>query len=595
MAKRQTGGKSEMGKSDKTNFEYNHFVVLQEAYNGLQREFLDLKKLFIGNEQQKLEMEEQYLLLRQSYEDLQIQSQEQQAKLVENLEKSYDAYNEKFMKVEELEKQLDQCNKNLEEINEQNKNKAGSIQDQINQVNFQRKMFEEAVQSSLANVGLTLVAENDQLEVKLLDHKRLQHLLPGYNNDGGPNSTAKDKKIASLEQANAYLQQTLLSLKDFSGKQQEELTRTNDMLQKKTEECVNLRKGVKNNSTTKDEKLASLEQGNAFLQQTLLSLREFSGKQQEELTRTNDMLQKRTEECVNLRKGSQRQRQGEGTISVHTKTLRSIMYGLSEMSEFVVGLKKTICDQNSWIDMLVEALTEYRKSQLSKEDANKAAVSDASLPKNKVLGSNTVNRPSNSAQNFSNGKKKKPKKKTKDSGHKVEDKPPDNVSGVASGNSVILTDHQTGHPGDVLLSGEIEDNEKLEEFGEFIVVHSKRRSAVAQGARIDNANSASGQSHARSPFLSLQPDGRTSKNRKPMSLHHQVQGMSISGMDSGRKTWAHFNSDFAGQNHRASDNDMSKKEQVTVSDEMCPMCNKIFDRSCDLDERRSHINSHFES
>lgn len=87
-------------------------------------EFLDLKKVFIGNEQQKLEMEEQYLLLHQSYQDLQIQSQEQQAKLVENLEKSYDAYNEKFMKVEELEKQLDQCNKNLQEIYQQNKNKV---------------------------------------------------------------------------------------------------------------------------------------------------------------------------------------------------------------------------------------------------------------------------------------------------------------------------------------------------------------------------------------------------------------------------------------------------------------------------------------
>ena len=121
------------------------------------------------------------------------------------------------------------------------------MQDQINHVILQRKMFEEAVQSSLANAGLTLVGENDHLEVKLLDYKRLQQLLPGCNNDNRVTRATEEEKLASLEQANAFLQQTLLSLKDFSEKQQEELSRTTNMLQKRTEECVNLKKGIKGN------------------------------------------------------------------------------------------------------------------------------------------------------------------------------------------------------------------------------------------------------------------------------------------------------------------------------------------------------------
>lgn len=281
---------------------------------------------------------------------------------------------------------------------------------------------------------------------------------------------------------------------------------------------------------------------------------------------------------------------------MHKKTLQSIVHGLSEMSDFVLGLKKTICDQNSWIDMLVEALSEYRKSQLPRGDSNKAAVSDAykaavsdaSFPKNKVLGSNAVNRPSKSGQNSANGKKRKSKKKTRDAGHKVEDKPPDNCSGAASGNVVSLTD-QTGHP----PSSAMEDNAKLEEFGDFIIVHSQGRLALSQGARIDNSNS--GQSHARSPFLSLPPENLVPNNREPMSLHHQVRQMSVSSMNDGRRTREHFSGDFTGQNYQAPDNGTSKKEQFTVSDEMCPMCNKIFESSCDLNERRSHINSHFEN
>jgi phage-related tail protein len=56
-------------------------------------------------------MQEQYFILQQAYEELQQNSQDQQAKLVGKLEKGYDAYNEKFTRVEELEEKLNKCNK----------------------------------------------------------------------------------------------------------------------------------------------------------------------------------------------------------------------------------------------------------------------------------------------------------------------------------------------------------------------------------------------------------------------------------------------------------------------------------------------------
>ena len=81
---------------------------------------------------------------------------------------------------------------------------------------------------------------------------------------------------------------------------------------------------------------------------------------------------------------------------------------MSEMSDFVVELKKTICNQNSWIDMLVEALDEYRKFQISKDDKNKTAVADVSSPINKlpVVGRASHSGTSGCEQNSVSGRKK---------------------------------------------------------------------------------------------------------------------------------------------------------------------------------------------
>lgn len=87
-------------------------------------DFLELKKAYIGNEQQLVEMQEPYLFLQQSYQDLQRNSQDQQAILLENLEKSYDAFNEKFMRVEELEEKLNKRNENVEKTKKQNEDKV---------------------------------------------------------------------------------------------------------------------------------------------------------------------------------------------------------------------------------------------------------------------------------------------------------------------------------------------------------------------------------------------------------------------------------------------------------------------------------------
>ncbi len=101
----------------------SYFVTYKTCIFSL-TDFLQLKKAYIGNEQQLVEMQEQYFILQQSYQKLQQDSQDQLAQLVEKLEKSYDAYNEKFMKVEELEEKLNKFNRSLEEVNQHNENKV---------------------------------------------------------------------------------------------------------------------------------------------------------------------------------------------------------------------------------------------------------------------------------------------------------------------------------------------------------------------------------------------------------------------------------------------------------------------------------------
>lgn len=59
-------------------------------------------------------MQNNYLILEQSHQHLEqdcIDLQEQKVKLIEKLEKSYDAYNEKYMEVQVLEDKLEDLTK----------------------------------------------------------------------------------------------------------------------------------------------------------------------------------------------------------------------------------------------------------------------------------------------------------------------------------------------------------------------------------------------------------------------------------------------------------------------------------------------------
>lgn len=91
-------------------------------------DFLNLQTHCAGVEQHLMDMEQNYLILDQSYQQQQQNSQEEKAKLIEKLEKSYDAYNEKYMEVEMLEEKL----KSKNEENEVNRNEVIQIE-KINQ------------------------------------------------------------------------------------------------------------------------------------------------------------------------------------------------------------------------------------------------------------------------------------------------------------------------------------------------------------------------------------------------------------------------------------------------------------------------------
>jgi hypothetical protein len=275
----------------------------------------------------------------------------------------------------------------------------------------------------------------------------------------------------------------------------------------------------------------------------------------------------------------------KGTILVETKALEKIVSGLSEMSDFVVELKKTICNQNSWIDMLVEALDEYRKFQISKDDKNKTAVTDVSSPINKlpVVGRASHSGTSGCEQNSVSGRKNKSKKKkTKNPGHKVNDKSSDNCSNAASGNTGSLPGNKTQHSsGAVQISSEIDD-QTLEEFEDYIVVLSgERPPKIAVN-------------HFPASFSSLQTETKVPINREPKSLQHELHQMSSVSISDRGKTWERFETYSPGTFPRGIVNDTSMQGQGATNNDMCPMCNKIFEENCDLEKRRSHINRHFE-
>ena len=503
MANRQTGNRSGKKRNDQQlqqNFEQNQFG-LKEAYTMLQQDYLGLKKAYIINEQQLLEMQEQYFILQQSYQQLQQDSQNQQAQLVEKLEKSYDAYNEKFMKVEELEEELNKSKKTQEDMNQHNENQAkvASLQDQIKQVNTKKQVFEEAVMNSLANLGLSLVTVNGHFEMKILDYKKLRQFV-GYN-DHSTRTVTTSKKVAELEEQNAFLQQALLSLKNYSEKQKEELARTTNMLQKKTETFLNFKQGI------------------------------------------------------------QKQEHQE-SILVEAKALQRILTGLSEVYDFVIELKKTICDQNSWIDMLVEALDEYRKSHLFKDNKNKTGATGAS----RVLSANH-----SSTQNSVGGRKKKTKKKTKNAlGNKASD--------AASDNTGSLLGKKTKSPGEA---------EVVEEFEDFIIVSSEKCSTSDHGTIVNSTAH-----HLPLSFSSLQTETKVPMNKEPQSLHHELRQMSSLTVGDRGKSYNRYKTGSSGHSAMS---DMSEQKQIGANDNnKCPICNKIFESDFDLVKRRSHINSHFE-
>ena len=112
------------------------------------------------------------------------------------------------------------------------------LQDESNKVRHQKQAFEDAVRKSLANIGLSLDVDSDYFQINILDYTKLGQLCQKANNP-----THGDKMI-ELEHHNASLQQTLQLLQEFSQKQQEKLTKATDLLQKKTKECRNLKKGI---------------------------------------------------------------------------------------------------------------------------------------------------------------------------------------------------------------------------------------------------------------------------------------------------------------------------------------------------------------
>lgn len=240
-------------------------------------------------------------------------------------------------------------------------------------------------------------------------------------------------------------------------------------------------------------------------------------------------------------------------ILVGKTDLARIVFGLSQMSDFVVELKRTIYDQNSWIEMLSEALNEYRKSQIAKDGKGKSGAHSVSISKPlNVIASRAE------THSVTSGKKNKPKKKAQNGGQKISEKQPDNHRKTSSG-------YQCSPPGyKSPLEPVVEmpvglDNEQLDLCDGFVYVPSRNYSQHVP------------------------------------SRHQQLGQMSSLSTSSREVTKEHLETGKPAQTFsRGARNDGPCEPPKAATDEnSCPICDRVFEINCDVGKRRRHINSHF--
>ncbi|XP_046847041.1 uncharacterized protein LOC124440674 [Xenia sp. Carnegie-2017] len=252
-----------------------------EDLANLKGEFSQLKDAYILKDQQLYVMNENFMALQQSYQNMQLQYEKKMGELVTKLEKSYDAYHEKFVKVEELEEKLKRHEDEIQQTGVQKRNLGISKQEEY------KKTCENNVNDVLSKIGLSLVVVDKNYEIAVVDYKKLTGLL----ND-----------LSSLAQSkNRSEHQDIMFMGSSNEKHKNNIGMANTM----------------------NMKTGKLDQG--------------EGKMN----------------CV----------------LVEWWVLKRITTTLKEQTEFVANLKNTINEQNTCIEVLMDAMKE-RKTQ-SKIDQRK--------------------------------------------------------------------------------------------------------------------------------------------------------------------------------------------------------------------------------
>lgn len=498
--------------------------------------------------------------MEQSYQQLEQDSQEQQTKLLENLEKSYDAYSEKCSEVEVLERKLKEFTEskkeseqdNSEALNAENKNVSGKVKNSENI--FSKKLVEEAVENVLTEAGLSHIKTDKVVKLNLLDLKKLEGLFGGKYHIVAHSVT---NKVNDLEQSNDFLKQAISSLKEHSENQGREIAKSHEMLQEKTDECLNLQKEVKRMKTItkKKNKPDVSTQKNAMKQDILKTGAMATGLP------------------------------GKGSVIIERQVLARIVVGLSEMYDFTSDLKKTILDQNSWIDMLMDAMNEYRKTMSRKGGHQGADHGNAQ---------SRVNSKEKSFDSFSSAATI-----VHDGGSITSNVTTDqsNLHGIAQNRNfsgtVGIAKHGPQYPCDGSRSRDVDD----ESDGGFIVLsklgmeHSSERLAFEH-------HKVRRSSDEYSSLPTLSPPSRfTSQDkthdRNPKRLEREMHPAANTGTSANN---GKILKSFPGDSRQTSvflDKEKPGKQVKRPQDDMCPLCEVIFDVKADVAQRRRHINEHF--
>ena len=238
---------------------------------------------------------------------------------------------------------------------------------------------------------------------------------------------------------------------------------------------------------------------------------------------------------------------------IERPVLERIVVGLDEMCEFTEELKKTITDQSSWIDMLMDTMNDSKRNVSGRSGSNSAG--ECSKKKRVSQSTSGTKFVSNSDAETVNHPLK--------SDHSTQDISQDQNYSGAQCTAINEIEHDWSKARNALLP-----MSSPEYGGDFMGGNSERKIDLSSKSLL-----------AFQPDKTLILDGTREQSVKDDT---PVSEKTLERFSAHSRPFTSLTLDSGG-----TENPQSRSVDV------CPMCDVVFDGKYDLARRRSHINGHF--